>query len=186
MHNIGDIPLQLTVMVVRDGISFQDRTILKFSASRAFDSRIRSDGIWPFRLQSVPVRDHLRSDVLTSIRPTLMSESSALDSEGVPTVIGGAHSSPPEVARKTPRPSRGLDVAKTWFSNHGVVGLYLFAPNNFRSLRTFTRALALAEYLDLQDRSPALTLGPSRRSTPGAIVQSLFTYRLAYGTGLFG
>lgn len=148
MHNSGDIPLQLTVMMVRDGINFQDRTILKFSLCRAFDVRVSNDDIWPFRLRNRPVRDYLHSDVLTSIRPPLMSESSALDSEGIPTVIGGAHSSQPEVARKTPRPSRGLDVAKTLFSNHGVVGLYLFAPNNFRSLRTFTRTLALAEHLD--------------------------------------
>lgn len=68
MHNSGDIPLQLTVMMVRDGINFQDRTILKFSVSRALRSRIRGDGIWHLKLQSRPVREDLRSDVLNSIR----------------------------------------------------------------------------------------------------------------------
>lgn len=118
-----------------------------------------------------------------------MSENSALDIEGVPTVIGGAHSSQREVARKTPRSSRGLDIAKTLFSCHGAVGLYLFAPNNFRSLRTFTRALALAEYLDLQQRSPALgwcpvVEAPRRKSC--YLSSPTLGYRLAYGTGLLG
>lgn len=72
MHNSGDIPLQLTVMVVRGGIKFQDRMILKFSVPRVLYSQVRGDGIGHPRLQSRPVRDDLHSDVLTSITPSLM------------------------------------------------------------------------------------------------------------------